>query len=234
MTEKRITLKASGLKKAFNYPVEVTILKGVDLTVFQGDSIAIMGRSGEGKSTLLQILGTLENPSQGTLEIAGQDVTAFNKASLRNRHIAFVFQSFHLLEDYTALENVLMPARIGRQNVNKNSLAYERGMNLLKKVGLEERAHFNAKQLSGGEKQRVAIARALCNDPDIIFADEPTGNLDRQTSDLIQSLLLDFARETKKALIVVTHDQQLADRCDHCYQLVDGLLHKQRAFGTEA
>lgn len=217
-------LKAENIKKAFHYPVKSQILDGVNLTVSQGETVAIMGRSGEGKSTLLNILGTLEFPCQGSLEIAGHDVSHFSKTAIRNENVGFVFQSFHLLDDYTVIENILMPARIARHSVHKGSEAYEKGMQLLELVGLSNRAHFNAKQLSGGEKQRVTIARALCNDPDVILADEPSGNLDRQNAAVIHDLLLSFAREHNKSLIVVTHDQELASLCDTQYQLIDGKL----------
>lgn len=222
--KKSVILSAKGIHKSFYHPSHVAILKGVDLTVTRGDTVAIMGRSGEGKSTLLQILGTLESPCSGELTIDSQSVTKFNKSKIRNKKLAFIFQSFHLLEDYTALENVLMPAKIDRQNTSSESQAYKRGCRLLKKVGLESRMHFNTKLLSGGEKQRVAIARALCNDPDLILADEPSGNLDRQTSRQIHELLLDFAHNYGKTLIIVTHDLELADLCNRRYRLCDGLL----------
>jgi lipoprotein-releasing system ATP-binding protein len=219
-------LKASAVHKSFYHPVPVQILKGVDLEVFPGESIAIMGRSGEGKSTLLQILGTLEMPCKGTLEIDGQLVSQFNKSRIRNQNLAFVFQAFHLLEDYTAIENVLMPARIARRAVHPYSEAYRRACFLLEQVGLGERLHFHTKLLSGGEKQRVAIARALCNDPELILADEPSGNLDRQTARQIHELLLRFSQMEGKALLLVTHDAELAACCSHRYHLSDGRLEK--------
>jgi len=222
--KKEVILRAKDLHKAFYTPVKVPILKGVNLTISRGDTVAIMGRSGEGKSTLLSILGTLDKACQGTLEIVGVDVSPFNKAKMRSENIAFVFQSFHLLEDCTALENILMPARIARKPISKGSVAYQHAFELLEHVELTNRAHFHTKQLSGGEKQRVAIARALCNNPDIILADEPSGNLDHQTSQTIQDLLFHFARESNKSLIVVTHDQELANRCDQVYDLRDGQL----------
>jgi lipoprotein-releasing system ATP-binding protein len=224
VNEKPIVLCAKSLHKAFYSPIKVSILDGIDLTVLKGESVAIMGRSGEGKTTLLQILGTLENPCSGLLEISGQLVASKNKNEIRNQNIAFVFQSFHLLEDYTALENILMPARIARKSTSKGSVAYKRGCDLLEQVGLADRAHFYTKLMSGGEKQRVAICRALFNDPDIIFADEPSGNLDKQTSLVIHDLLLNFSRIQNKSLVVVTHDQELAARCDHRYQLALGRL----------
>ncbi len=219
-----VILEAKGIRKSFYSPGKITLLKGVDLTVYRGDTIAIMGRSGQGKSTLLHILGTLEPACKGSLEIAGQSVNFFNKSKIRNKHIAFVFQSFHLMEDYTALDNVLMPARIARQNVSKGSPFYDKALSNLELVGLSDRIHFDTKLLSGGEKQRVAIARALCNDPDILFADEPSGNLDKQTSVLIHELLLNFAKKAGKALILVTHDQGLASLCSRRYELADGHL----------
>lgn len=217
-------LKAKKIRKTFHEPVKVDLLKGIDLTVQRGETVAIVGRSGEGKSTLLQVLGTLEPPTIGALTIADQEISFFNKSLIRNKHIGFVFQSFHLLEDYTALENILMPARIARRDTSPGSEARTRALELLDTVGLDARAHFNTKLLSGGEKQRVAIARALCNDPDILFADEPSGNLDKQTSKVIHDLLLNFAKKTGKALIVVTHDPELASLCDSRYTLQDGIL----------
>lgn len=217
-------LVAKGIHKAFYNPSLVKILNGVDLTIMRGDTVAIMGRSGEGKSTLLQILGTLETACSGYLEIANQAVSKFNKSKIRNKNIAFIFQSFHLLEDYTALENVLMPASIARSNISPGSAAYIRACQLLEKVGLDSRKHFNSKLLSGGEKQRVAIARALCNDPDILLADEPSGNLDKQTSQYIHELLLDFAKHQGKTLILVTHDADLAAMCSRRFRLCEGIL----------
>lgn len=217
-------LRAKNLHKSFYYPRKIDILRGVDLEVPQGETIAITGRSGQGKSTLLQILGTLDSPCEGFLEIAGQEVSRFNKSKIRNKHIAFIFQSFHLLEDYTALENILMPARIARQSVSVGSEAYNHALKLLSYVDLSDRASHRAKLLSGGEKQRVAIARALANDPDLIFADEPSGNLDRQTAGQIHQLLLNYAKDNKKSMIFVTHDPELANLCDKRHILHDGQL----------
>lgn len=217
-------IKAKNIVKSFQFPVKAEILKGVDLEVMPGETIAIMGRSGEGKSTLLHILGTLEKACGGSLEIGGMDATGGHKTEIRSQSIGFVFQSFHLLDDFTVLENILMPAKIARKLLRKGTLAYDRGVELMEHVGLSGRANFNAKQLSGGEKQRVAIARALCNDPDLILADEPSGNLDSETATLIHELLLGFARNKGKALIVVTHDLELAALCDTKYRLKDGRL----------
>lgn len=221
----RSTLVAKNLQKTFFSPVKVPILKGVDLSVEQGEAVAIMGRSGEGKSTLLHILGTLEKPCSGELTIAGNKVQFRNTSSIRNQHIGFVFQAFHLMEDYTVLENILFPARIARKSIAHKSNSQERALELLELVGLKDRATFNAKQLSGGEKQRVAIARAMINDPDLILADEPSGNLDFATAESIHTLLLNFARKQQKTLLIVTHDHALANLCDRKLLLKDGFLH---------
>lgn len=219
-------LKAKNIKKSFSYPVELDLLKGVDLEVKMNESVAIMGRSGEGKSTLLNILGTLEGATSGELYISNKLVEPSSCNKIRNLHIGFVFQGFHLLGDYTVLQNVLMPAKIARFDTTKGKEAYQRAEDLLVKVGLKERLHHFGKQLSGGEKQRVAIARALCNDPELILADEPTGNLDKKTAEGIQELLFQFVKEGNKALVVVTHDQELAELCDSKYRLELGLLSK--------
>ena len=219
-------LIAKGLSKSFTYPVHNTILNGIDLIVMPGESVAIVGRSGEGKSTLLQILGTLEQPCQGTLKIGDEFVSIHNKNRIRNSSIGFVFQSFHLLEDYTALENVLMPASIARQKISRGSDAHNRAMYLLAKVGLADRAHFQTKVLSGGEKQRVSLARAMANDPSILFADEPSGNLDRQTAEVIHEIMFDFVHINNKALILVTHDRELASHVSTQYELQNCILNK--------
>lgn len=217
-------LRARKLHKTFYRPARVDLLKGVDLDLFPGEAVAVTGRSGEGKSTLLQVLGTLEDPCSGILEICGEPVTWRNRTRLRNQRLAFIFQSFHLIDDCTALENVLMPARIARQNVSVGSAAYQRALELLDHVGLLPRAHFLVKLLSGGEKQRTAVARAFYHDPDLILADEPSGNLDEQTANAIHKLLLDFAHKKNKSVIVVTHDHALASMCDKEYVLHQGVL----------
>lgn len=217
-------LTAKKISKAFHHPALVDVLKGVDLELFLGRSLAIMGASGEGKTTLLHIIGTLEKPDSGDLWIAGNLATHYPSPLLRNRHIGFIFQGFNLLESYTALQNVLMPALIAGKKIHPKSPAYERAFELLEKVDLVDRAHFSSKLLSGGEKQRVAIARALCNDPEIILADEPSGNLDHQTSTLIHELLMHCCKDLGKALVVVTHDSELACLCDQTVQLRNGEL----------
>lgn len=217
-------LKASDLSKTYKTPIDITILDKVSLEVFPGETVAIVGKSGEGKTTLLHLLGSLEEPTSGTIEICGERVSPHNSPLLRNKHIGFVFQAYHLLEECSVLENILMPARIGQQKTNPGSFAYQRALELLKDVGLSHRALFPAKRLSGGEKQRVAIARALINDPSIILADEPSGNLDHAHSQAIYTLLLNEAQKRDKALVVVTHDLALASRCQKTYSLQDGRL----------
>lgn len=223
MSEKKCVLRAKQLHKSFHSPKKVEIIKELDFALFEGETVAITGRSGEGKSTLLHLLGTLEQPTRGQLEIAGITVSGWNTAKIRNKHIAFIFQSFHLLDDLSAIDNVLMPAKISRQETTKGSPAFSRALALLDKMGLKERAQFSTKLLSGGEKQRVAIARALCNNPDIILADEPSGNLDKQTAAQIHSLLISFAKNEGKSIVFVTHDPDLVKMCDTQY-----LLHKGR------
>ena len=213
-----IVLEAKKLTKRFTYPIALDVLTSIDLQVREGETLAIMGASGEGKSTLLHILGTLETPTSGTLEIRGKAVTTGDAPHLRNRHIGFVFQTYNLLEDYTVLENVMMPARIARRRDNFQ----ERAQTLVETVGLGDRATFSARFLSGGERQRVAIARALCNDPQLILADEPTGNLDRANAKKIGELLLSL----NKSLILVTHDPELAALCQTEYLLKEGALIK--------
>lgn len=216
-------LKAKKIKKSFLFPSRSDVLKGVDLEVLPAQTIAIMGSSGVGKSTLLHILGTLEKPDSGELIIANQLVN-FQDAKMRNQHIGFVFQGFFLFENLSVLENVLMPLKIARQNIKKGSKAYLNAVDLIDKVGLSHRIDHTCKLLSGGEKQRVCIARALANSPSVIFADEPTGNLDTKTSRQIQKLLIDTVKEHKKSLVLATHDPEFAKACDKVYQLKDGQL----------
>lgn len=217
-------IKAKSIVKKFTSPIKTTILNGIDLEICAGESVAIGGRSGQGKSTLLQILGTLDTPSSGNLEILNTPVGRFNASGLRCKHIGFVFQAYYLLSDFSALDNVLMAARIARQSISEGSPAYTRAVYLLESVGLGERLHHSTKLLSGGEKQRVAIARALCNNPDIILADEPTGNLDKHTAEDIYSILLKTVEKENKALVVVTHDPILMERCSKSYTLYQGSL----------
>lgn len=215
-------LEAEEITKTFDGTSPVEVLRGISLQVKSDETIAIMGKSGEGKSTLLHVLGTLEAPTNGYVRINGKVSDKNSVATLRNQHIGFIFQAYHLLEDFTVLENVLMPLKIAR---NESKEAINRAKALLKEVGLEGKEKVLAKYLSGGEKQRVAIARALVNNPDLLLADEPTGNLDRTYSLEIQKLLLDKAKQLGKALIVVTHDQEFARKCDRLLFLKEGRLY---------
>ena len=197
-------LSAKNISKS--YP-GVKVFADVSLSLKEGESIAITGPSGVGKSTLLNVLGTLDTADSGEITICGKAITPSIIAHLRREYIGFVFQAFNLLDEYTAIDNVLMPAKIARKPLLRSY-----GEKLLDRVGLSHRADFLAKNLSGGEKQRVAIARALCNDPQVIFADEPSGNLDHDHSLLIHDLLLEHTQG--RGLIVATHDMELAAKCD--------------------
>lgn len=229
-------LVAHQICKRFQEPQEVEVLKGVDVSLEAGEVIAIMGASGEGKSTLLHILGMLEPPSSGTLEICGVLAKPTAAARLRRRHMGFIFQAYHLLPDSTALDNVLLPAHIAGHAIFRGSEAYARALALLEHVGLGHRCLFLTKLLSGGEKQRVAIARALMNNPHILLADEPSGNLDQATSTQIHHLLIDAAKKHNKGLLIVTHHEGLAQLCDRRLILYQGKLYqndvKNSNFGT--
>jgi lipoprotein-releasing system ATP-binding protein len=223
----KYSLEAHNIYKTFkNDTAKVEVLRGVSLSVLPGETVAIMGASGEGKSTLLHILGLIESPSQGEVHISGAPVPRFKKSMIRNKNIGFIFQSYNLLNHYTVLENILMPARISRSSVGKKSAHYDKAWEMLKTIGLEDRAHFDINVLSGGEKQRVALARAFCNDPGIILADEPTGNLDHHTSTVIHDLLISCSKKSGKSLVIVTHDKELAELCDTTYILQDGAFQK--------
>ena len=214
-------IKASEIYKRF---ATVEALRGVSLEVARGEIVAIVGASGAGKSTLLQILGTLMAADSGRVEIAGRDCTAMGESELatfRNQHLGFVFQFHHLLPEFTALENVAMPALIGGAERKE---AFARAAELIDMVGLTDRAAHKPVELSGGEQQRVAIARALINQPSVVLADEPTGNLDTASRDQIHSLLLDVRREFNQTIVMVTHDMSLADSVDRKIVMSDGAI----------
>jgi putative ABC transport system ATP-binding protein len=204
---------------------ELVIFENLNLDIKAGDQVAITGRSGSGKSTLLGILATLDQASSGQLIICGEEVHHLDeeqRALVRLKHIGFVFQSFQLLPHLSALENVMLPLRLQKNFHYKN--AEKAAIELLKKVGLERQIEQTPKVLSGGEQQRVAIARALIGQPKIIFADEPTGNLDSETAKDIEDLLFQLNRELATTLVLVTHDQQLAQQCQRHFELSHGQL----------
>lgn len=212
-------IEAKNIQKTFGV---LPVLKGVDFCADAGEVVAIVGASGAGKSTLLQILGTLLTPDAGTLRIGGTDVLRLSQRELsafRNREIGFVFQAHHLLPEFSALENVMIPALIGGENPRQ---AREKAMTLLQTVGLSGRMQHKPSELSGGEQQRVAIARALINAPAILFADEPTGNLDSRTKQEIHALFFQLREKLNQTIVIVTHDAGLAKLCDRTCTLQDG------------
>ncbi len=219
-------IKLENLSKTFvKDGNKIEVLKGLNLEIARGDSLAVVGESGAGKSTLIHILGTLDHPTDGSLSIAGQAVFNWNEkkiAAFRNRTIGFVFQFNNLLPEFTALENAMMPALIGGRHPKEAS---DRATRLLTDVGLEHRLRHKPGELSGGEQQRVAIARALAMEPEILLADEPTGNLDTETGKKIEDLLIALNAEKKITLVVVTHNRLLAERMSGRIGLRDGKIY---------
>lgn len=214
-------IKAKNIKKSFG---SLLVLKGVDLEVAKGEVVAIVGASGAGKTTLMQILGTLSTPDSGELEIDGVNPFALKDKQLarfRNQKLGFVFQFHHLLPEFTALENVMIPALIAGVS---QAQAKQRAMELLETVGLGQRASHKPQQLSGGEQQRVAIARALANNPAVLFADEPSGNLDSATKKEIHQLFFDLRDKLGQTVVIITHDESLAAMCDRSLVMKDGMF----------
>lgn len=214
-------LKIAGLTKTYSSGrKELTVLQDISFEVEKGQSFSIVGPSGSGKTTLLGLCAGLDNPDSGQVELCGQDLNALNedeRAQLRNKEVGFIFQNFQLLPTLTALENVSVPLELqGSKNATKKSMA------LLKKVGLANRADHYPSQLSGGEQQRVALARAFANAPSILFADEPTGNLDEETGEKVIKLLFDLNQEAGTTLVIISHDLDLANRTQQILRLKGG------------
>jgi len=218
-------LQAQDLYQAFDMAGEpVAILQGVNLAVQAGEQVAIIGASGSGKSTLLHCLGGLEQPTQGTIYLQGRAFSAYTsteRGQLRNQYLGFVYQFHHLLAEFNALENVALPLMIGGVS---RIIAQQRAQAMLDQIGLGARARHKPSALSGGERQRIAIARALVTQPVCLLADEPTGNLDRQTAAMVYGLMLEMNRAAGTSLVIVTHDMTLAAQMDRCLALQDGLL----------
>jgi putative ABC transport system ATP-binding protein len=221
MDDTTVVLAATGLGKQVSSPEgTLAILSDVTLSIRRGESVAIIGASGAGKSTLLALLAGLDEPTSGHAALAGNDLTQLDedgRAAVRAGHVGFVFQSFHLVPSLTALENVMLPLELARRRD-----AREAAREALAGVGLAERVGHYPRQLSGGEQQRVAIARAFVGKPDVLFADEPTGNLDAATGEKIMDLLFGLNRATQTTLVLVTHDRLLAERCDRVIRLEAG------------
>jgi ABC-type lipoprotein export system ATPase subunit len=215
-------LSAVDLEQSFQIgKTRIDVLRGISLHVYAGETVFLCGASGAGKTTLLYTLAGLERPRAGRVKFEGEDIYSLSSdrlAGLRNRRMGFVFQAYFLLPELTALENVTLPSMMGGKPRDTEAAS------LLERVGLKDRLHHLPSELSGGEQQRVAIARSLINDPSIIYADEPTGNLDSHTGESIIELLLDVARQDRRTLIVVTHDEHLAQRGDRLLRIEDGLL----------
>ncbi len=214
-------IKANGIYKSFG---NINVLKGVDLTINKGEIACIVGASGAGKSTLLQIIGTLEKPDKGKLTIDNQEIVSLNQkhlAAFRNKKIGFVFQFHHLLPEFTALENICIPAYISGTSKKE---ATEKAMQLLEYMNLTNRKDHKPSMLSGGEQQRIAVARALINNPAVILADEPSGNLDSQSAKDLHQLFFDLRDKTGQTFVIVTHNPQLAEMADKTFTMKDGLI----------
>lgn len=221
--DNKLLLDIKDIKKSYKISKEknLEVLKGINLQINREEIVAIVGKSGAGKSTLLHLIGTLDNPDSGKIFFDGTDVYAMKEKELskfRNSKIGFIFQFHHLLPEFTAIENVMIPSMIeGKEDRAKAE-------NLLKEVGIEERINHRPNEISGGEAQRIAIARALINSPDLILADEPTGNLDTHNADAVMNLIFNLRDKFKQTFIIVTHNEEFAQRCDRVIRMNDGLI----------
>ena len=221
--DNKLLLDIRDIKKSYKISKEknLEVLKGINLQINREEIVAIVGKSGAGKSTLLHLIGTLDNPDSGKIFFDGTDVYAMKEKELskfRNSKIGFIFQFHHLLPEFTAIENVMIPSmREGKEDRAKAE-------NLLKEVGIEERINHRPNEISGGEAQRIAIARALINSPDLILADEPTGNLDTHNADAVMNLIFNLRDKFKQTFIIVTHNEEFAQRCDRVIRMNDGLI----------
>lgn len=220
-----LILKVRNLTRTYvENKVSTAVLKGINLDIEAGKITAVTGKSGSGKSTLLHILGTLDKPTSGEIIFKGQNLTTLSndaKAAFRNKNLGFIYQFHYLLGDFTALENVMLPSLIGGRSEKE---AKEKALKILEQVGLKDRVDFHPGELSGGQRQRVAIARALCHDPDLILADEPTGNLDATNAASVFELFSSLVKEKKTTVIMVTHDETLATLCDRKVVIKDGVI----------
>jgi lipoprotein-releasing system ATP-binding protein len=223
LKNEQVILEVVDLHKSFQTGAErLDVLKGVNLRIYRGEMVAVIGASGVGKSTLLHILGALDRPNKGMVTLNTTEIFSLDErelAHLRNRTIGFVFQFHHLLPEFTALENVLMPKLIAGEEINS---IREKGERILAEVGLIERKDHRPGELSGGEQQRVAVARALINDPQILVADEPSGNLDKENKESLHQLFTQLNQKMDQTIILATHNQELAQRARRIYRLKDG------------
>jgi len=229
LTNKDAVLEAKGVFRSFQTgSVILDVLKGVDLEIYQGEIVALIGPSGSGKSTLLHILGALDRPDKGSINLDSVEVFSLNDkelAHLRNRTVGFVFQFHHLLPEFSALENVMLPKLIAGEGIKSIE---NKAMELLDEVGLKDRKDHKPGELSGGEQQRVAVARALINDPKIVIADEPSGNLDRNTAESLHNLILELNRSRNQTFVLATHNLELAQRANRIFRLKDGQVERAK------
>lgn len=229
MTGKDTVLEAKGVFRSFQTgSVILDVLKGVDLEIYQGEIVALIGPSGSGKSTLLHILGALDRPDKGSINLDSVEVLSLNDkelAHLRNRTVGFVFQFHHLLPEFSALENVMLPKLIAGEEIKSIE---NKALELLDEVGLKDRKDHKPGELSGGEQQRVAVARALINDPRIVIADEPSGNLDRNTAESLHNLILELNRSRNQTFVLATHNLELAQRANRIFKLKDGQVEQTK------